>query len=356
MSFSVQPSRIHTPVQESSPVEVKPVNRSTVYAEDSLSSCPVCGGCLSTIVSYVKGFFNWILSFIWNSEAPQPDIGKIKERNAEVFHETLSFCNDQIKNKTSLGQAINASIRDQHFYVAETDFEAARPKPDGKTAFFLHQGDGIELAANLSSRKKNVLLLNPANATEPGGGVIYGARAYEETICRRTALYPCLSDFHKTNSKYLSNGVLISPNVSILRQAQDKDYAFLPEPERYSITILSSAAPRNSALNKESTDYANPAAREEMKKLIFLQLNGAYYRFFDKPESALVLTAFGCGAFAHPPKVVAELYKEVIEKYFPNIFPEIYFAIIDDHNAKQAHNPEGNYKPFADVFKGATVM
>ena len=29
-----------------------------------------------------------------------------------------------------------------------------------------------------------------------------------------------------------------------------------------------------------------------------------------------------------------------------------YFAILDDHNAHQKHNPEGNYKPFAEEFAG----
>ena len=31
---------------------------------------------------------------------------------------------------------------------------------------------------------------------------------------------------------------------------------------------------------------------------------------------------------------------------------KIEFAILDDHNAHQSHNPEGNFKPFADEFAG----
>lgn len=31
-------------------------------------------------------------------------------------------------------------------------------------------------------------------------------------------------------------------------------------------------------------------------------------------------------------------------------YRKIVFAILDDHNAHQSHNPEGNLKPFADEF------
>lgn len=38
-------------------------------------------------------------------------------------------------------------------------------------------------------------------------------------------------------------------------------------------------------------------------------------------------------------------------KEYAQSFKYIVFAIIDDHNAKKAHNPNGNVQPFAEVFK-----
>jgi hypothetical protein len=38
------------------------------------------------------------------------------------------------------------------------------------------------------------------------------------------------------------------------------------------------------------------------------------------------------------------------ESEFKNRYRLIVFAILDDHNAHQNHNPEGNFKPFADEF------
>lgn len=32
------------------------------------------------------------------------------------------------------------------------------------------------------------------------------------------------------------------------------------------------------------------------------------------------------------------------------VFREILFAIVDDHNARRTHNPEGNFKPFVGTF------
>lgn len=46
-------------------------------------------------------------------------------------------------------------------------------------------------------------------------------------------------------------------------------------------------------------------------------------------------------------------FHEVMEEpEFKNMYRKRVFAILDDHNAHQSHNPEGNFKPFADEFAG----
>ena len=47
---------------------------------------------------------------------------------------------------------------------------------------------------------------------------------------------------------------------------------------------------------------------------------------------------------------LAQLFREVIRQTYHRSFKYIVFAIIDDHNAKKAHNPLGNIQPFATVF------
>jgi hypothetical protein len=57
-------------------------------------------------------------------------------------------------------------------------------------------------------------------------------------------------------------------------------------------------------------------------------------------------------SIGNPPKQIARLFKEVLqdEENFKDRFKMIVFAIIDDHNAHKAHNPDGNIAPFGQVF------
>jgi uncharacterized protein (TIGR02452 family) len=68
-------------------------------------------------------------------------------------------------------------------------------------------------------------------------------------------------------------------------------------------------------------------------------------------HDALVLGAFGCGAFRNPPDDIAALFHEVFEEgEFAGRFRVVVFAIIDDNNSRHAHNPQGNVLPFQAVF------
>ena len=96
-------------------------------------------------------------------------------------------------------------------------------------------------------------------------------------------------------------------------------------------------------------------------------------------HDALVLSAFGCGAFGNPPSDIARLFAEVLgEPEFAQAFKGISFAIIDDQNgtfaplpafacgpknvssvsvssaAGREHNPDGNYAPFVQQFAGGS--
>ncbi|MDE6291549.1 MAG: TIGR02452 family protein, partial [Muribaculaceae bacterium] len=73
-------------------------------------------------------------------------------------------------------------------------------------------------------------------------------------------------------------------------------------------------------------------------------------------HDSLVLGAWGCGAFCNPPEHIAELFKEVLEETeFRDKYREIIFSIIDDHNSRRPHNPEGNILPFLRVFGDGTT-
>ena len=65
----------------------------------------------------------------------------------------------------------------------------------------------------------------------------------------------------------------------------------------------------------------------------------------------MVKTSIEQLSIKNPPKHLAECFQTIInEAEFTNQFKKITFAIFDDHNAHKAHNPEGNVKPFKDIF------
>lgn len=67
-------------------------------------------------------------------------------------------------------------------------------------------------------------------------------------------------------------------------------------------------------------------------------------------QNAIVLSAFGSGAYGCPPKHMAQLWKEVLKDYSCH-FIQICFGIIDDTNSFRDHNPDGNLTPYRQVFK-----
>jgi len=139
----------------------------------------------------------------------------------------------------------------------------------------------------------------------------------------------------------------------VFRSNEARGYAFLEKP--YLMSFIACAALRHPPLlySKERGFFLNDEAKEATLVKIRTILAVAALHGHD----AVVLSAFGCGAFSNPPKDVALLFKEVIDSdAFAGRFKRILFAIFDDHNASKQHNPEGNVKPFVDVFKNTVDL
>lgn len=197
----------------------------------------------------------------------------------------------------------------------------------------------------------SIALVNFANPTNPGGGFKEGARAQEEQICFRTTLAGFMqynldnreeNKFYPLTAEGRAGGAIHTPNVTVFREGKAKQYAFMDD-TLLKIGVITSAAVQCPILSGK-LDYAREDDKEMMKTLIRTQLHAAKTYKYD----TVILGAFGCGVFGNPPKVVAQLYDEVIAQEFKNVFKEIIFAIIDSR--KDLHNPDGNLKPFQDRF------
>lgn len=298
----------------------------------------------------------WIKQF---KTASQKRAG-FRELRAQIFRQTVKLfeqneyeCNGEL---VKLDTALTA--RETYFYK--------KPQPlnpvidsSNKTKFSVIEADCIETAKLLQNAGYNVCMLNMASRQNPGGGVLDGAGAQEENIFRRSNLFQSLYQFvdyahqydveRNTENSYpldRNTGGIYSKKVLIARGSENNGYCFLQNP--FEISIVSVPAINRPQLGFSDGKYyiANELIEPSKEKIrTILRICGEFN------HDCLVLSAFGCGAFANPPHHIAKLFKEVFnEPEFKDRFRLVVFAIIDDHNAWREHNPEGNVLPFFREF------
>ena len=138
-------------------------------------------------------------------------------------------------------------------------------------------------------------------------------------------------------------GGIYTPNAIYFRDCENKGYESPDHP--VSLSFISVAAINRPELTANGM-IANSAIETTKNKIRTIMRIGLIHG-----HDSLVLGAFGCGAFRNPPRHMARLFHENInEREFASKYRCIIFAILDDHNAYQVHNPVGNFKPFAEEF------
>jgi uncharacterized protein (TIGR02452 family) len=197
-----------------------------------------------------------------------------------------------------------------------------------------------------SYRYKTELVMNFANATNPGGGYLLGANAQEESLCRESTLYASIASkeakemYHanRRNKGVLpTDYMLLSPKVDVFR---NDSLELLEEP--YSLAVISIAAPnlagRGRMIRKEIIDnYMIRRIRQYLKC-------SAYYGY-----RTITLGAWGCGEFKHDAGKVAEYFRKVIiDEEYRKYFDKILFAVYDK-SVKQY-----NYRSFQEAFSRYT--
>jgi uncharacterized protein (TIGR02452 family) len=191
----------------------------------------------------------------------------------------------------------------------------------------------------------NVLVLNLANNTVPGGGVMRGASAQEEAIFRRTnacltlesKLYPIDNDNENSN-----RSILYSPQISIISDKMNRFYDTMSESASIiRFAMVSSAAkslPENSSTHDE---------RKLAYKLAYGRLKTVFKAAVLRGHKIIILGAYGCGAFHNDPDIIYEIFYKLIKKY-GKYFIEIYFAIL---KVKNDTNDVRNYNVFINMQK-----
>lgn len=234
-------------------------------------------------------------------------------------------------------------------YTPETEIlEISRPE-FAETKIYTENIDSFEKAIQLGSI--GTAVLNMASYRNPGGGVANGSRAQEEELCRRSNLLLSLYGVQGNsmlgwNSRDYDYpipvyGTIYTPYVNIYRAPktyEKLDYPILTNVISASMVIKPSLT-NDGRIEKKYVHIIKKKIRSVFRTAILTE------------NTKLVLGAWGCGAYGCPSKHMAELFRIVLdEPEFKKSFEEICFAILEDHNSVRYDNPDGNFKPFKDIF------
>lgn len=237
-------------------------------------------------------------------------------------------------NKVDWAKEVRSTI-DSKVSISPTE----RLQPAGarfeKTSVQVTNESTLGAARRLFDQGRNPLALNFANGVQPGGGFLSGALAQEECLCRSSALFGTLEndpmyEFHqKRPLPDSTDWAIYSPNVPIFRT--DDGTAL---DEHWPLSFISCAAP-----------VAHRMDRKIAADLLTARINRVLSIASSYGYEALVLGAWGCGAFGNDPTETAESFRDELEINFANAFSEIVFAITDWSQKRRFLGP------FRDVFR-----
>lgn len=266
-----------------------------------------------------------------------------REDNALIFEDTTAFINENKKLQQAIAETQNA----QKIYFDGEEI----PEPEkrlGRQAEVIVSGKRT-LEAAYAYKDKKVCILNFASATNPGGGVVHGSSAQEESICRCSTLYYVLVTDelmkrfyypHRNAGNPLYNDDLIySPGILAIK-SDTRSPRRLPEKDWYKVDVITCAAPN---LRENPSNRMNPNSGKQAAKItdadLLVLLEKRIQRIFAAAAAGgndvLILGAFGCGAFRNPPRVVAKAFRNAMEDY-RDCFETVEFAVF--HTDREMEN------------------
>ena len=207
-----------------------------------------------------------------------------------------------------------------------------------------------------------VVVHNFASSTNPGGGVTRGSSAQEECLCRCSGLYFSLSDPKMLDNFYLphikshnpihNDDIIFTPSVTVFK-TDTSTPELMKEDDWYDVDVITCSAPNlrdrpsNSFNSGDGSKKAN-ISNSELLKIHEKRLRRILDVAVLEKDEAIILGAFGCGAFLNNPEVVAKATKNVIKDYL-KAFKVIEFAIYCNPTRDSI-----NYTIFKETLKDLT--
>lgn len=282
-----------------------------------------------------------------------------REKRIEIFEDTIRYC----ERNQKLIEMIVHTREDTLFYrkpLEECD-GAIPERYEQPAKVVVSSKRTLEAAGSLRAEyeQDRIGILNFASATNPGGGVIRGSDAQEESICRCTTLYPCLTTeglqedyyvYHKKRKNPLyTDSCILTPDVVVFK-TDEKWPKICAEEQWFPIDVITCAAPNLRGGIQDYGDFLDNSEalnpKKQINKLIRRRIRGILQVAASQHIDILVLGAFGCGAFCNSPEVVAGAFKEVLKDY-RYAFKAIEFAVYCTQSDRR------NYDIFFDVFSNS---
>ena len=245
--------------------------------------------------------------------------------NVEVFEDTKKLCETNGKIKEVLAR----SVKNQKFILEEEELSAvdkARFEDEAKIVVSIKRTFGRRRDKGRSS-------------------------AQEECLCRCSGLYFCLSVSemmkgfyypHRNAKNPINNAdIIYTPDVTVFKTDTGRP-KLMNEAEWYDVDVITCAAPNlrerpSNRFNQGNGDRAVKVSDRELLEIHKKRLTRILDVAVLNGDEAVILGAFGCGAFQNKPEVVARAAKEVIADYL-YAFKTIEFAVYcpprDDTNFK----------------------
>lgn len=270
-----------------------------------------------------------------------------RQQLATIFADTQDF----IASTPALKQAANASAQATLLIDGEVTPELGEPTRAGEIVVTDRRSFQSARAIHEARPDARICVLNFASPTNPGGGVVTGSSAQEESLCRCSTLYATLNqkrlerEFYGHNrasrNPLATDDCIWSPSILVIKSDTELPER-LPEEEWFSVDVLTCAAPNLHLLGRDIDEL-------HLTELFTLHRRRARQIMrvaASRGADCLVTGAFGCGAFKNDPYLVASAWHEELRDLRGH-FDLVEFAVF--------HMPyeQTNYDAFVDEFAEA---
>lgn len=267
-----------------------------------------------------------------------------REMNRNIFKDTERMC----KTDAELSDATKVSVANQRFIAEAEDIPTPELNIYRKKANVVVSKKRTYEAA-MAYKGNHVAVHNFASATNPGGGVVNGAGAQEECLCRCSNLYFCLNTPDMWGMFYTphraahdpihNDDIIYTPDIVVFKTDTDRP-ELMERDDWYIVDVITCAAPNlrekpsnryNSGDGTRAVTLSNRELQVIHEKRLRRILDSAVMNHAD----TVILGAFGCGAFCNEPQVVATAAANVVRDYmyaFKNIEFAVYCRPSDDSN------------------------